>query len=56
MSCLTRLHSELRNDVRTQFLNNFHRRALAVFEIENDVVHADFLKRLQQNVDGNVQV
>lgn len=48
MSCLTRLHSELRNDVRTQFLDNLRRRALAIFEIENDVVHADFLKRLQQ--------
>jgi len=48
MRCRTRLHSELRNDVRTQFLNNLRRRTLAIFEIENDVVHADFLKRLQQ--------
>ena len=45
----TRLYSELRNDVSAQLLNDVRRRALSVLEIEDNVVHPDFLKRLQQS-------
>lgn len=44
----TRLYSELRNDVSAQLLNNLRSRALTVFEIQDNVVHPDFLKHLQQ--------
>jgi len=39
----------LRNDVSAQLLNDVRRRALSVLEIEDNVVHPDFLKRLQQS-------
>lgn len=44
----TRLYSEFRNNVSTQLLNDFLSRALSVFEIQDNVVHPDLLKRLQQ--------
>lgn len=44
----TRLYCEFRNNVSTQLLNDFLSRALSVFEIQDNVVHPDLLKRLQQ--------
>ncbi len=44
----TRLYCEFRNNVSTQLLNDILSRALSVFEIQDNVVHPDLLKRLQQ--------
>lgn len=44
----TRLYREFRNNVSTQLLNDFLSRALSVFEVQDNVVHPDLLKRLQQ--------